>query len=167
MKATKLLAELQLAALELKLRNGKLQCRSLRHGSVSKYYRRQIDKCRPGLLALVMADSGLPPGTRLFFEGDKSALCWPEESVQWTWEGAPSWLFTADRPLPPCEPALHPRSGRRCRVCQQALPGVSWQTCMNGEKRLRLACQRCGVFCGWLKKDPRNPDLIWRTIRAA
>jgi hypothetical protein len=164
MKATKLLVELQRAAFELKLEDGQLLCRSRQRGPIPEHYQQQIARCRPDLTALVMIDTGLPAGTRLFLEGEKSALCWPEDALQWTWEGGSTWIATADRPLPPCEPALHPRSGRQCRQCQQPLPVVSWQVGKNDEQRLRLQCQRCGAFCGWLRKDSRNPNLIWRTV---
>jgi hypothetical protein len=174
MSAAALLARLQLGGVELKLDGGRLLCRSKRPGAVPQYFRHQIARCRPGLLALVTAEQGLPPGTRLFFErdvlpdggggrGNGSVLCWPEEATRWTWETATAWLSTADRPLPPCEPALHPRCPRRCPQCNQKAITVSWQACANDERRLRLQCKECSACCGWLRRDPRNADLIWRT----
>jgi hypothetical protein len=175
MNAAALLVRLQLGGVELKLDGDRLLCRSKRPGAVPQYFRHQIAKCRPELLALVTAEQGLPPGTRLFFEGDVppggggsrgngSVLCWPEEATRWTWETATAWLYTADRPLPPHEPALHPRCPRRCPKCHRQEVRVSWQVCKGGKQRLRLQCQACNAFCGWLKRDPRHPDLIWRTI---
>jgi hypothetical protein len=105
----------------------------------------------------------LPPGVRLFVEGEASKLCWPEEAVQWTHEGAATWFYVSERPLPPCEPALSPRSSRRCPKCSQKDVQVVWFTCKGGKQRLRLQCRLCGAFAGWMRKDPRNPDLVWRT----
>jgi hypothetical protein len=157
-----ILAEMRTSGVELKVESGKLLCRSPWWGEVPDHLRQKAARYRPELMALLTAERGLPPGVRLFFQAENAALCWPEECFLWTWEGAPSWLFASERPLPPCEPSLHPRSPKRCKQCHQ-LPGLSWQTCANGEKRLRVECKACGAFAGWLKQDPRNPELVWRT----
>jgi hypothetical protein len=162
MSYSALLAELRMSGVELKVESGRLFCRSPWWGSVPEYLKQLATRHRPALLALLAVEQGLPSGTRLFFQAEDAALCWPEEAFLWTWQGAPSWLFTSERPLPPHEPALSSHNPRRCPQCHQE-PRVSWQTCSKGEKRLRIECRACGAFAGWLKQDPRNPELTWRT----
>src|SRR5262245_24026612 len=130
-----LLAELRLSGAAVWAEGTRLLCRGAKDAPDLK---RQGSGQRKELLALLTAEKGLPAGTRLFFEADSARICWPEEAVLWTWQGAPGWVYTADRAPPSCEPALSPPARKRCKQCGRRQLRVSWQTCCNGERRLRV-----------------------------
>ncbi len=83
----------------------------------------------------------------------------------WTWNGCPTgWFYASERPLPPHEPAAAPHSKLRCKQCTRLALRVLWQTCAGGERRLRCECSVCGGYVAYLKLQPDNPDLEWRTV---
>jgi hypothetical protein len=126
---------------------------------------------RRELLALVVAEEGIPPGVRLFFADADARPCWPDGPIKakdpplymWTWEGGPGWVYAADRPPPSTVPALWPRHRRRCPGCDGRNLGVSWQTCKNGERRLQVRCVACRAHVAYLALRPDNPELEWLT----
>jgi hypothetical protein len=133
-------------------------------GAVLAVFRDELVARKAELLALLR---GPPPGARLFFQRQADAkVCWPDEAEMWSWERGPQWFYTKDRPVPPCEPAVCPRyfigGHSRCGRCVRVALRVVWQTCKGGEQRLRVECQVCGGFVGWLALKPDNPALEWR-----
>jgi hypothetical protein len=124
----------------------------------------------PDLDAAFAVEQGVPKGARLFFSSADARPCWPGGPIKdkdpplyfWTWEGGPGWICAADRPPPPHAPALWPRHRRRCPGCDGRDLGVSWQTCVSGEKRLRIRCGACRAHVAYLALRPDNPELEWR-----
>jgi hypothetical protein len=163
-----LLAEFRSLGVTLGAEGGRLLYTAPR-GTLGHHLRAEAKRCRRELLALVAAGQGIPSGTRLFFVAADARPCWPDGPHKqnelplhmWTWQGGPGWVYAADIPPPPHGPALWPRHRRRCPSCDGRDLGISWQTCVNSEKRLQVRCVACRAHVAYLAVKPHNPELEW------
>jgi hypothetical protein len=155
-----LLARLHALGASVQAEDGRLAVR-VTVGGLPDELRALVGAHKNDLLALLRPPAP-PPGSRLFFEGEKGKLCWPEEAERWTWEGALRWYYTREHPVPPCEMALAPHVRKRCPNCSRIAFRVVFRDIKGGKRQLQCRCVACDALVCCLPQEPGNPDLGWK-----
>src|SRR5262249_45695163 len=147
-----LLARLHALGASVQVEDGRLAVR-VALGGLPEELRALVGAHKDELLALLRPPA-VPPGARLFFEGEKAKLCWPEDAERWTWEGAPRWYYAQEHPVPSCKPVFAPHVKRRCPSCSGVAMCIAWREIKGGKRQLQCRCAACEALVCCLPQDP-------------